>query len=88
LLLDDFTSRVDRRTEEKIMKNIQTNYPGITILTVTQKIGPVEHFEQIILLMEGEIIASGSHEQLIRSCPEYVQIYNSQRSTNHYDVRS
>jgi ATP-binding cassette subfamily B protein len=70
------------------MRNVQANYPGITILTVTQKIAPVEHFEQIVLLMESEIIASGKHDTLIRTSPEYVQIYNSQRSTSHYDVQS
>jgi ATP-binding cassette, subfamily B, bacterial len=88
LLLDDFTARVDKRTEKKIMENIQVNYPGITILTITQKIAAVENYEQIILLMESEIIGSGTHEMLIQSCPEYVQIYNSQRSTSHYDLQS
>ena len=70
------------------MRNVQMNYPGITILTVTQKIAPVEHFEQIILLMESEIIAAGKHEWLMHSSPEYVQIYNSQRTTSHYDIQS
>jgi ATP-binding cassette subfamily B protein len=88
LLLDDFTSRVDKRTESRIMRNVQQNYPGITILNITQKIAPIEHFEQIVLLMEGEIIASGKHETLMQTCPEYVQIYNSQRSTSHYDLQS
>jgi ATP-binding cassette subfamily B protein len=88
LLLDDFTSRVDRRTERRIMENIQVNYPGMTILSVTQKIAAIEHYEQIILLMESEFIASGTHKKLIHSCPEYVQIYNSQRSTSHYDLQS
>jgi ATP-binding cassette subfamily B protein len=88
LLLDDFTARVDKRTELRIMNNVQTNYPGMTILTVTQKIASVEHYDQIILLMESEIIASGTHKTLIKSCPEYIQIYNSQRSTSHYDVQS
>lgn len=88
LLLDDFTARVDKRTERKIMDNIMVNYPGITILTVTQKIAPVEHYEQIILLMESEVIAAGTHDSLIQTCPEYVQIYNSQRSTSHYDLQA
>jgi len=88
LLLDDFTARVDKRTERKIMDNIQRNYPGMTVVTVSQKIAAVEHYEQIILLMESEIIASGTHDSLIRDCPEYVQIYNSQRSTSHYDLQS
>jgi ATP-binding cassette, subfamily B, bacterial len=88
LLLDDFTARIDKKTEQKIMENIQANYPEMTILTITQKIAPVEHYEQVILLMESEIIASGTHETLIHTCPEYVQIYNSQRSTSHYDLQS
>jgi len=86
LLLDDFTSRVDRQTENKILCNIRNNYPEMTLLTITQKIAPVRHFEQIILLMEGEIIASGRHKELLESSPEYVQIYNSQRSTHHYEL--
>lgn len=88
LLLDDFTARVDKRTEQKIMNNIYSAYPDITILTITQKIDPVVHYEQILLLMEGEIIATGSHRELMHTCPEYVQIYNSQRSTSHYDVQA
>jgi len=85
LLLDDFTARVDSHTEQKILENVQRNYPGITLLSVTQKISSVEHYEKIILLMEGEVIASGTHPELMESCPEYVQIYDSQRSTNTYE---
>jgi len=86
LLLDDFTSRVDQKTENKILCNIQNNYPGLTLISVTQKIAPVRHFDQIILLMEGEIIASGKHKDLKESSPEYIQIYSSQRSTRHYEL--
>ena len=82
LLLDDFTARVDSRTEKKILDNVARHYPGITLLSVTQKIASVEHYEQIILLMEGEILARGTHTELMESSPEYVQIYNSQRSTH------
>ncbi|MDY0100314.1 MAG: ABC transporter ATP-binding protein [Bacteroidales bacterium] len=86
LLLDDFTSRVDRKTENKILCNIQANYPTLTLLSVTQKIAPVKHYDQIILLMEGEIIASGKHKDLLESSPEYIQIYSSQKSTHHYEL--
>jgi ATP-binding cassette subfamily B protein len=85
LLLDDFTARVDTQTEEKILANVRRSYPGITLLSVTQKIASIEDYEQIILLMEGEMIASGTHEELMTTCPEYVQIYQSQRSTSHYE---
>lgn len=86
LLLDDFTSRVDRNTENRILCNLQNNYPKLTLISVTQKIAPVRHFEQIILLMEGEIIATGTHKELKERSPEYVQIYSSQRSTHHYEL--
>ncbi|MCK9411789.1 MAG: ABC transporter ATP-binding protein/permease [Prolixibacteraceae bacterium] len=85
LLLDDFTARVDTQTEEKILNNVVKNYPGITLLSVTQKIASVMNYMQIILMEEGEILASGTHNTLMGSCPEYVQIFNSQRSTNHFE---
>ena len=85
LLLDDFTARVDTTTERKILENVERNYPGITLVSVTQKIAPVEDYDQIVLLMEGEVLASGTHPQLLETCPEYVQIYDSQRSTRHYE---
>ena len=88
LLLDDFTARVDTQTEQKILANVRQNYPGLTLLSVTQKIAPVEDYEQIILLMEGEIIARGTHTELMATSPEYVQIYQSQRSTSQYELRS
>jgi ATP-binding cassette subfamily B protein len=86
LLLDDFTARVDRNTEKKILDNLQLHYPDLTLLSITQKIASVKHFEQIILLMEGEVIAKGTHKELMETCTEYVQISNSQRSTSHYEL--
>jgi ATP-binding cassette, subfamily B, bacterial len=85
LLLDDFTARVDPTTERQILENVQRNYPGLTLLSVTQKIAPVEDYDQIVLLMEGEVLATGTHQELLERCPEYVQIYDSQRSTRHYE---
>lgn len=85
ILLDDFTARVDVNTEREILNNIARNYPGITLLSVTQKISSIEQYDQIILLMEGELLAKGTHEELMQSSPEYVQIYQSQRSTSQYE---
>lgn len=88
LLLDDFTARVDQQTEQKILDNVQKNYPGLTLISVTQKISPVKDFDQIILLMEGEVVAIGKHDELRVTSPEYVQIYESQKSTSHYELQS
>jgi ATP-binding cassette subfamily B protein len=88
LLLDDFTARVDATTERTILENVHRNYPGITLLSVTQKIASVVDYEQIVLLMEGEVLAVGTHKQLMETSPEYVQLYDSQRSTSHYEVHA
>ncbi|MFA7193611.1 MAG: ABC transporter ATP-binding protein [Candidatus Paceibacterota bacterium] len=85
LFLDDFTARVDASTEKKILQNVEKNYPGITLVSVTQKIQSIEHFDKIILIMEGEVVAEGVHEDLIHSSTEYVQIMESQKSTQTYE---
>ncbi len=88
LLLDDFTARVDNNTEQRILQNIQNNYPGLTLISVTQKIASVEQYDGIILLMQGEIIATGTHDELMHTSPEYVQLYHSQQSTSNYELQS
>jgi ATP-binding cassette subfamily B protein len=86
LLLDDFTARVDPTTARTILENVHRNYPGVTLLSVTQQIAPVADYDQIVLLMEGELLASGTHAELLQTSPEYAQIHDSQRSTSQYDV--
>lgn len=86
LLLDDFTARVDAQTEKRILENVNTLYPGITLISVTQKISSVTDYDQCILLMEGEIIATGTHAQLVKSSPEYNQLFESQKSTSQYEL--
>ena len=86
LFLDDFTARVDMATEARILANVRKNYPDLTLISITQKIAPVEDFDQIILLMEGEVLAVGTHSELTRSSPEYGQILRSQRSTDAFEV--
>ncbi len=85
LLLDDFTARVDQQTEEKILGNIEKNYPGITLISITQKVASVKHYEKIILLMEGEVLGTGTHDEMMAGSPEYVQIFESQQSTTRLE---
>lgn len=88
LLLDDFTARVDTNTERRILENVQKNYPELTLLSVTQKVASVQHYDKVILLMQGEIIAAGTHQELMKTSPEYVQIHTSQQSTSNYELQS
>lgn len=88
LLLDDFTARVDIETERTILQNISINYPDLTLISVTQKIGSIEHYDSIMLLMEGELIAKGTHTELLASTPEYAQLVQAQQSTQQYELHT
>jgi len=81
LLLDDFTARVDRSTEKDIFARLKKNYGNITQILITQQIASVEDFDQIILLMDGEVLACGTHKELLKKSSEYQQLYNLQMST-------
>ena len=85
LLLDDFTARVDVQTEGRILKNIAEAYPELTIISVTQKVATASAFDQVVLLMEGEVLASGTHDDLLHRSPEYAQIVQSQQSVSVYE---
>ncbi len=86
LFLDDFTARVDVAAEARILANVQRNYPQLTLISITQKLAPVEGYDQIILLMEGEVLAVGTHAELAHTSPEYGQILRSQQSTDAYEA--
>lgn len=88
LLLDDFTARLDQATEKKILDNVRTYYPHLTLVSVTQKIASVEDYDNIILLEDGEILAAGKHAELMATSPEYMQIYDSQKSTSRYELHA
>lgn len=82
LLLDDFTARVDVQTEERILRNLAELYPKMTVISVTQKVATAASFDQVVLLMEGEVLVAGTHDALLHSSPEYAQIVQSQASVN------
>ena len=86
LLLDDFTARLDPNTEAKILTNLRKNYPNMTLLAVTQRINTVRDYDHIVLLMEGRVLAQGSHQTLLQASPEYIQIFESQKSTQEYEL--
>ena len=88
LLLDDFTARVDANTEKKILANVAKQYPDLTLISVTQKISSVTDYDKCVLLMEGEVIAVGTHKELMKTSPEYVQLFESQQSTSHYELQT
>jgi ATP-binding cassette subfamily B protein len=85
LFLDDFTARLDQATEKRVLQNMRENYPDLTLLAVTQRVSTIADYDNIILMMEGEVLASGTHAELMETSPDYRQIYESQKSTHEYE---
>jgi ATP-binding cassette, subfamily B, bacterial len=79
LLLDDFTARVDKATENSIQSKIANNYPKTSIVQVCQKIETIQNYDNIIVLMEGQLVGQGTHQFLLDTSNEYQQIYKSQQ---------
>jgi ATP-binding cassette subfamily B protein len=78
LILDDSTSACDVATEARIQDAVNRRFAGVTKLLVAQRISTVISADRIILLENGRIIGSGRHEDMLRSSPEYKEIYDSQ----------
>ena len=78
LILDDSTSACDVATEARIQDRINQRFSGVTKLLVAQRISTVIAADRILLLEDGKIVASGTHEQLLQSSPQYREIYDSQ----------
>lgn len=79
LILDDSTSAVDTATEAKIRECFRTTLKDTTKFIIAQRIGSVEEADQILVLDDGRIIGRGTHEELLKSCEAYQEIYYSQR---------
>ena len=79
LILDDSTSAVDTATEAEIRKSFSTSLKDTTKLIIAQRISSVESADRILVLDEGEIVGQGTHEELLKDCEEYQEIYFSQR---------
>ncbi len=80
LILDDVTARVDLATEKAMMAALEKEYADLTLIVVSQKIESVKDFDHIILLMEGEVLAQGTHKELLASSWEYKHLYESQKT--------
>ncbi|MCI5859008.1 MAG: ABC transporter ATP-binding protein/permease, partial [Blautia sp.] len=79
LILDDSTSAVDTATEAEIQKRLREELPYMTRIIIAQRISSVEQADLILVLDDGKLAASGTHEELMDSCEIYREIAESQR---------
>lgn len=78
LIFDDSTSALDLKTEADLYEALQKFNPQSTKIVIAQRIASVRRADRIVVLENGRILACGSHEELMRSCAAYQDIYHSQ----------
>lgn len=78
LILDDSSSALDMATEAKLQKSIKNGMKNSTVFLIAQRISAVKDSDKIIVLDNGEIVAIGNHEELIKECDIYRSISISQ----------
>lgn len=78
LILDDSTSAVDMKTDAKIREGFRTFIPETTKIIIAQRISSVADADMILVLENGRIIASGTHNELLQTCAMYREIYEEQ----------
>lgn len=82
LILDDSTSAVDTATDLRIRKSLRENLPGTTKLIISQRIASVQDADMIVVLDDGKINGTGTHDQLLENNSLYREVYQSQMSKN------
>jgi ATP-binding cassette, subfamily B, multidrug efflux pump len=78
LILDDSTSAVDMATEAKIKAALKKYAKGLTCLLIAQRITSIMDADKIVVLDRGELVGVGTHQELLKDCSVYQEIYQSQ----------
>ena len=78
LIFDDSTSALDLKTEADLYDALEKSHPDCTKIIVAQRIASVRRADRIVVLEDGRVAACGSHDELMRSCAAYRDIYDSQ----------
>lgn len=79
-IFDDTFSALDFKTDAALRTALRPWTQDATVLIVAQRVSTIMHAQQIIVLDEGRVVGKGTHEQLLRTCPEYREIAQSQLS--------
>jgi ATP-binding cassette subfamily B protein len=85
LILDDCLSAVDSHTENKILNYFQSSLKGKTAIIISHRIYVNLHFDKILVFQDGEVAHAGTHEELLKISPYYLDLYERQLSDERMD---
>ena len=78
LVLDDSSSALDYRTDAKMRKAIQEHHQDTTLILIAQRVSSVMNMTHIMVMDEGRCVGYGTHEELLKNCSAYKEIYDIQ----------
>lgn len=78
LVLDDASSALDYRTDARLRKAVREHHSDTTTVIIAQRVSSILSLDEIIVMDDGRIIGKGTHEELLKTCPEYLEIYRTQ----------
>lgn len=78
LILDDSSSALDFATDAALRKSLREDCKGMTTVVISQRATSMQAMDLILIMDDGAIVGAGTHSELLASCPEYREIYNSQ----------
>ena len=80
LLFDDSFSALDYKTDVKLRKTLREKMQDTTTIIVAQRIATILNADKIIVMNEGKVVGIGKHQELLKTCPTYLEIAESQLS--------
>ena len=78
LIFDDSTSALDLETEAKLYKALRENLGDTTVVLIAQRVASAKNADRIAVIDQGKIVACDTHDNLMKNCDIYIDIYNSQ----------
>ena len=80
VVFDDSFSALDYKTDARLREELAKNVTDAALVVVAQRIATIMHADQIIVLDDGHVVGTGTHEELLHNCPAYLEIAQSQLS--------
>ena len=80
IIMDDVLSAVDYETERKILQGVFMRLKGQSALVVSHRVSALEYMDEVIVLHQGQIIAQGPHDELLKTCPYYYETWQLQQN--------
>ncbi len=80
MVFDDSFSALDYKTDARLREELERTQKEAAIVVVAQRIATIMHADQVVVLDDGQVVGQGTHEELLRSCPAYLEIAQSQLS--------